>query len=139
MSSVSARVTAFALVAVTALLVGFQGVSMVLTFTRFGADTVKPPAVPANVRPRPDVAVRPDTAVRPAEPVEPVAARPAEPNERAAVSNGAQNPTGIAAAAKAKAQAELDARDAAPDDDDAPPRERQRRVRSPRPDLHRVY
>ena len=48
------------------------------------------------------------------------------------------NQVGVAAAAKAKAQAEMDAMgDQA--EQTAPPPERRRRYRAPRPELHKVY
>lgn len=140
------------LVGATALLVGFQGVSTLLTVTQIGASPEKPqaPRSHASLVPRPPVPV-----IKPSEPkaAEP---KPDEPMVKAGEeAQAAHNPStseqtasqvvtddqsGIAAALKAKAQAEMDMIDPLPDENAQPLQERPRkRYRAPRPELHKVY
>jgi hypothetical protein len=141
------RILAVSLVALTALLVGFQSVSTLLTVTQIGASPTKgpPPKSHASLVPQPPVAT-----VKPGEPVSMPAPRasepvPNEPAPNAGVTADARpmpsvpdNQVGAAAAAKVQAQAEMDAMGDQLEQN-PPPRERRRRYRSPRPELHKVY
>jgi hypothetical protein len=146
MSPEQARIVAVVLVALTALLVGFQGASTLVTVTQLGAT---PPQASA---PKSHASLAPPTHAVPVKPVKPDEPMPAPKTSEPASAPvpappaGAQTPreivtdnqSGIAAAAKAKAQAEMDAMAGAPDDN-APPRETRRRYRPPPIDKHRVY
>ena len=111
------------LVAIIAVLVGFHGVTMVLSAMTLsgGADATQKPA---NVAPRRDAALPP------------VKSSDAPP---AAVP--VPNPTGVAAAAKAKAQAEMSERQELElEPQESEPRDRPRRsFRPPRAEMHKVY
>jgi hypothetical protein len=148
MSPEQARIAAVVLVALTALLVGFQGASTLVTLTQLGASPPKasqPPRSHASLVPQPPVPV-----VKPAEEKAPESAptvsageetpvpaeQPEQPAAQQSVQVLADDQSNIAAAAKAKAQAEMDAMADQPDE---PPRERRRRYRAPRPELHKVY
>ena len=152
MSPEQARLVAVVLVALTALLVGFQGASTLLTVTQLGASTPK-----ATSAPRSHASLVPQAPVPVIKPAEPKAAEPAAaptitageeapsaggptpvPGEQAAAQVVADNQSGTAAAAKAKAQAEMDAMGPMPDET-ALPQEPRRRYRAPRPELHKVY
>ena len=139
------------LVAIVAVLIGFHGVTMVLSAMSLGASTevaAKPEAAKPNIvqAAKPDTA-KPDSAksasIQPARdgpkplpaplPVE--SPPPVQPT--AAISEPVENPTGMAAAAKAKAQAEMDG--ALPRDSDARPAASRRQFRATRADKHKVY
>jgi hypothetical protein len=148
------HLVAGSLVALTALLVGFQSVSTLLTVTQLGASPSPskgpPPRSQASLVPQPPVAT-----IKPSEPASTPAPMPAprasEPAVRepapAPVANSVDttpmpsvpdNPAGAAAAAKIQAQAEMDAMGDQVERN-VPPRERRRRYRAPRPELHKVY
>jgi hypothetical protein len=144
---------AVSLIALTALLVGFQSVSTLLTVTQFGAGPTMgaPPKSHASLVPQPPVAI-----VKPIEPVSVPVSRASEPASDEAAPAPApapaagvtanagpipavpDNQVGAAAAAKAKAQAEMDAM-GDQTEQTAPSPERRRRHRAPRPELHKVY
>ena len=148
MTHAQTRIVAVSLIALTALLVGFQSVSTLLTVTQIGASTAigAPPKSHASLVPRPPVATN-----KPSEPISVPAPRasepvPNEPAPNAGVTADARqmpsvpdNQVGVAAAAKAQAQAEMDAMDDQVQQNPPPPRERRRRHRTPRPELHKVY
>jgi hypothetical protein len=139
----SSLVIAGALVALTALLVGFQGASMLVTVAQLGASAPKPQPAKSHASLVPQT---PLAAVKPNEPApapkvsapvsEPVPAPTA--SEQVPVQTVTDNQAGVAAAAKAKAQAEMDTMGPTPDES-ALPQEPRRRYRAPRPELHRVY
>jgi hypothetical protein len=140
-------IRAVSLIALTALLVGFQSVSTLLTVTQLGASQPigSPPKSHASLVPQPPVAI-----VKPSEPASVPAPRFSEPaSDEPAPATGVtanarpipavpDNQAGAAAAAKAKAQAEMDAT-GDQTEPIAPPPERRRRYRTPRPELHKVY
>jgi hypothetical protein len=146
-------VVAAALVGTTAILVGFQGASTLLTVTQIGASAEKPkaPRSHASLVPKPPLpAIKPDapkeaelratgsaSAPRAGEDAR-AAPQPSAGEQAAQVVT--DNQPGIAAALKAKAMAEMDAMELPPDEDARPVRERPRkRYRAPRPELHKVY
>jgi hypothetical protein len=144
MSPEHARIAAAVLVALTALLVGFHGASTLMTLTQLGAGPPKasqPPRSHASLVPQPPVPV-----IKPAEQRAPTisageeiptpAEQPRQSTAQQPVEVVVDDQSGIAAAAKAKAQAEMDAMEDRPD---RPPPERRRRYRAPRPELHKVY
>lgn len=133
MQPLTKRALGAGLVAIAAPLVGFQGATTVLTIAEYGA-SAKRESKPgetrlANLQPerRAVDAVQP---VRP-EPV-PVEPQAAAPEEQPAAS------TGIAAAAKAKALAEIEAMEEQAQPSAPPPRVK-RNYRAPRVDKHRIY
>jgi hypothetical protein len=146
MSPEQARIVAVVLVALTALLVGFQGASTLVTVTQLGASPPKasqPPRSHASLVPQPPVPViKPERTPEPAPTISAGEETPASAEQQE--QSTAQQPmqvvaddqSNIAAAAKAKAQAEMDAMGDRPDE---PPPERRRRYRAPRPELHKVY
>jgi hypothetical protein len=147
MSPEHARIVAVTLVALTALLVGFHGVSTLMTLTQLGANPPKDsrPRSHASLVPQPPVSVIKPAQERTSEPAPTINAgeeipAPAEQPAQSAAQQPLQvvpdSSIGVAAAAKAKAQAEMDAMDDRPDQ---PPLERGRRYRAPRPELHKVY
>ena len=150
MSPEQTPIAAVALIVLTALLVGFQSVSTLLTVTQLGAGPTKGPAPKSHISlvPQPPVpTIKPDEpkAAEPA-PAPTIAAGEEAPGAAgqtpAASEQAAQvvtdNPAGIAAAAKAKAQTEMDT--PGPQIDENTPRpEPRRRYRAPRPELHKVY
>ena len=149
-------VLAASLVALTALIVGFQAASTLLTVTQIGASPVKgpPPKAHSSLVPQPS-----QPAVKPSEPV---SAKPSEPASMPALAVRASEPAadksapvpvsaettpvpsvpdnqvGVAAAAKSQAQAEMDTMGDQVERP-APQPERRRRYRAPRPELHKVY
>lgn len=140
-------ILAGSLIAVTALLVGFQSVSTLLTVTQLGASQPigSPPKSHASLVPQPPI-----PAIKPSEPVSMPAPRASEPTpeEPAAPAAGVtadarpmpsvpDNQVGAAAVAKAQAQAEMDAMGDQVEQNSPP--ERRRRHRAPRPELHKVY
>jgi hypothetical protein len=152
MSPEQARLVAVLLVALAALLVGFQGASTLLTVTELGASPSKPqPARShASLVPQPPVPV-----IKPAEPkaAQPTAAPTISAGEEAPSAGGptpvpgeqpaaqvvTDNQAGVAAAARSKAQAEMDALGDRPDEDVRQQAPAPRRYRAPRPELHKVY
>jgi hypothetical protein len=154
------RIAAFALAGLAALLVGFHGVSMLMTVTQLGASPEKPalrkshaslvprPAIPVEVN-EPARTVAPEVqAAAPtrtpaeapnAQPVieaDPVA--PSAADTVAAQPSNAVQPSNLAdLAAATTAQAQLV--DVPAFTEEPPPRRERRRYRAVRPDLHRVY
>lgn len=156
MSPEQARIAAIALIALTAVLVGFHGASTLLTVTQLGVGSTKaaPPKPHASLVPQPPV-----PTIKPSEPVSPPAPRASEPapDEPAPASTAASdtkasptaadttpmptvpdNQVGVAAAAKAQARAEMEAMGGR-FEQDMPPPEQRRRYRAPRQELHKVY
>jgi hypothetical protein len=151
MSPEQARIVGVALIALTAVLVGFQGASTLVTMTQLGASPPKasqPPRSHASLVPQPPVPVIKPNEQKASEPAPTISAgeeTPAEPLQQSAAQ---QQPTqvvpddqsGAAAAARAKARAEMDAMGPQFDEQEAAPRpEPRRRYRAPRPELHKVY
>jgi cell division protein FtsN len=141
----SAPLAAFAFAAVIAVLVGFQGASMLVTVTQLGATPPKAPAPKshASLVPRtPAVPVKPEEPMPAPKPSERASEPAPAPAPRASTQASAEivtdNQAGIAAAAKARAQAEMDAMEQEPDER-VPRREQRRRYRAPPVDKHRVY
>ena len=150
MSPEQARIVGVVLIALTALLVGFQGASTLVTMTQLGASPPKasqPARSHASLVPQPPVPVIKPAEQKASEPAPTISAgeeTPAEqPQQPAAPQQPAQvvadDQSGVAAAAKAKARAEMDAMGPQLDEQDAPPRQERRRYRAPRPELHKVY
>lgn len=151
MPSGKTRVAVFALIGLTALLVGFQGASTLMTLTQIGASPGKPsvhaslvprPAIPLEVSepariPAADVhAATPTQAAAPTPNVQPVIeADPVAPSAADTVAAPTSNLADLAAAATAQAQLV----EAPAFIEEAPPRRERRRYRAVRPDLHRVY
>jgi hypothetical protein len=154
MPSGKTRVAVFALIGLTALLVGFQGASTLMTLTQIGASPGKPsvpkahaslvprPAIPLEVSepariPAADVhAATPTQAAAPTSNVQPVIeADPVAPSAADTVAAPTSNLADLAAAATAQAQLV----EAPAFIEEAPPRRERRRYRAVRPDLHRVY
>ena len=134
MQRLTKRALGAGLVAIAALLVGFQGATTVLTIAEYGASAKRSESKPgetrlANLQPE----RRAVDAVQPVRP-EPAPAEPqaAAPEEQPAAS------TGIAAAAKAKALAEIEAMEERAQRSTPPPRVK-RTYRAPRVDKHRIY
>ena len=116
------------LVVMIAVLVGFHGMTMVLSTVPLGASTeraAKWPDAPARNIPIP--------AAKPSEPT--VAATTAVPTATPAAPVSPSEFQGLAAAAKAKAQAEMDELEG----EGAMEPPQRRRYRAPRPQLHKVY
>ena len=149
MSPEQARIVAVVLVALTALLVGFHGASTLVTVTQLGASppkTSQPPRSHASLVPQPPVPVIKPAEEKPPEPAPTISAgeetsAPAEQPEQSTAQQPLQvvadDQSNIAAAAKAKAQAEMDAMEDRPNE--VRPPDRRRRYRAPRPELHKVY
>ena len=147
MSPEHARILAVALVALTALLVGFQGASTLLTVTQLGASPPKATSAPrshASLVPQaPLPVIKPSEPAAPAPTIAagedaPAASGPAPaPAEQTTAQVVTDNPAGIAAALRAKAQAEMD--ELGPMAGENAPPEPRRRYRAPRPELHKVY
>ncbi len=151
MSPEHVRIVAVVLVALTALLVGFQGASTLVTVTQLGASapTSQPAKSHASLVPQSPVPVIKPTEPKASEPAAaptiaageeaPSAGGPTPvPGEQTAAQVVTDNQAGVAAAAKAKAQSEMDALGPQLEQDVAP-RPEPRRQRAPRPELHKVY
>jgi hypothetical protein len=153
MPSGKTRVTVFALIGLTALLIGFHGASTLMTLTQIGASPVKPslpkahaslvprPAIPlevsepARLPAAPEVQAAVPTPISNTPPAVEIEQHPAE--QVPAADPVAAQPGNLAnLAAAAAAQAELDVPAFT---EEPPPRRERRRHRSVRPDLHRVY
>lgn len=134
MQPLTKRALAAGLVAIAALLVGFQGATTVLTIAEYGASAKRSESKSGETRlANLQTERRPVDAVQPVRP-EPVPVEPqaAAPEEQPAAS------TGIAAAAKARALAEIEAMEEQAQPSAPPPRVK-RTHRAPRIDKHRVY
>lgn len=130
MKPISSLALAVALVAVAALLVGFQGASTLLTVVEFGA---APESKPAKAPRWAHTQIRP----APKDQIQPAPKERLESSAPAPSPTAVPNPRGLAAAAQAKAQAELDAMEE-PLDQNVVPRVR-RTYRAPKVDKHRIY
>jgi hypothetical protein len=121
------------LVAIAALLVGFQGATTVLTIAEYGASAKRSESKAGETR-----LAHLQTRHRAVEAVQPVRPEPApaEPQAAAPEEQPAAS-TGIAAAAKAKALAEIEAMEEQAQS--APPPRVKRTYRAPRVDKHRIY
>ena len=143
------RLLAISLVALGALLVGFHGASTLLTVTQLGASPTNGP-VPkshASLVPQPPVpTIKPSGTASAPMPAPRAGESVADEPAAATVPNAVDTPMpsvpnnqiGIAAAAKAQAQAEMDAI-GDQIERPMPQREPRRRYRAPRPELHKVY
>ena len=127
------------LVAIVAVLVGFHGTTMVLSAMSLGASTeiaAKPEAAKPNGVQAAKLNSVPAAQANPtpANPT-PTTVEPAQPAETSV--EPIENPTGVAAAARAKALAEMD--DVSPREPDARPANSRRQFRANRADKHKVY
>jgi hypothetical protein len=153
MSPEQARIVGIALIALTALLIGFHGASTLVTMTQLGASppkTSQPARSHASLVPQPPVPVIKPNEQKASEPAptisagEEASAPPEQPQQPAAQQQPTQivadDQSGVAAAARAKARAEMDAMGPQFDGQEAAPRpEPRRRYHAPRPELHKVY
>jgi len=147
------RIAMFALIGLSALLVGFHGASTLMTLTQVAASPGKPqsPKAHASLVPKPVLPVqvseptrtpvidRPadnPAAIANAEPVVLPVPMQRRPAGEAAAEQPAPNPANLAAAATV--QAEL-VHVPAVTEEATTRRERPRRYRAQRPELHRVY
>jgi hypothetical protein len=134
------RALAAGLVAIAALLVGFQGATTVMTIAEYGASAKRSESKAGETRlANLQTERRAVDVAQPAKP-EPAAAEPqtaAEPQAAAPEEQPAYS-TGIAAAAKAKALAEIEAMEEQAQPSAPAPRVK-RTYRAPRVDKHRIY
>lgn len=133
MQPLTKRALGAGLVAIAALLVGFQGATTVLTIAEYGASAKRSESKAGETR-LANLQTR-HRAVEAVQPVRPEPA-PAEPQAAAPEEQPAAS-TGIAAAAKAKALAEIEAMEEQAQS--APPPRVKRTYRAPRVDKHRIY
>ena len=149
MPSGKTRIAIFALIGLSALLVGFHGASTLMTLTQIGASPTKPqlPKAHASLAPKPALPLQ---VSEPAKTRDTIDAQPAAPppaaNPQPAVEavpapalDAVAPPSANLSALAAATMAEADRVEVPEWAEEPPPRRERRRYRAPRPDLHRVY